>query len=253
MEDIFLTDDLWARAQGIASWTEKATYIVQPISPDLTGPNQVRTIGIEDPSGIPGFLKETREIFGQYGIKRYQIRIDERSRPRDLGKALLEEGFKEREDRVFVISNPPTLPQLPVHILEAEAGSVMRDFETINDRVNTVEMDAIGSIQMAEVRKFRRETGLLKEFVAYFKGEACCTICLIMDRDMIYLKELKMLGEFKGEGIERALISGLVIEYLSKGAKLAWTFTEDVGGEESLLTDLGFSPVASVASYHWYH
>ncbi len=249
IEDILSMDDLYHRASGIASWTEMATYISQPGFPDLTEVNQARLIRIPPEKTPEDFLAEMEGVFKDYGIRSYQVRIDPRTRPADLGAFLSEKGFLEREDWIYVSLKVPDLPRLPIHILDAIYEPVLRDFEQILDRRNTQDMDGVLCVQLADMRRFRREAGVVKEFVAYYEGKPAGAVTVLQGEKTLRIKDVAVDPLYEGAGVREAMVAMVVKEGFLKGVKAAGLFGEDMEFREDILERLGFRRAAPVAGY----
>ncbi len=249
IQDILSSDDLYHRASGIASWTEMATYISQPGYPDLSEVNQARLIRIPPGKTPEDFLAEMEGVFADYGIRSFQVRVDPRTRPQDLGAFLAGKGFLEREDWIYVSDSVPDLPRLPIHILDATYEPVLRDFEQIHDRRNTQELDGVLCVQLAELRRFRRESGIVKEFVAYFEGKPAGAVTVLQGEKTLRVKDVAVDPLYQGSGVREAMLAMVVKDAFLRGAKTAGLFGEDLDFREDILERLGFRRAAPVAGY----
>ena len=249
IEDILSTDDLYHRACGIASWTEMATYISQPDYPDLSEVNQARLIRIPPGKTPQDFLAEMEGVFRDYGVRSYQVRVDPRTVPSDLGAFLASRGFLEREDWIYLTESVPDLPRLPIHILDAAYEPVLRDFEQIHDRKNTQTLDGLLCVQLAEIRGFRRESGIVKEYVAYYEGKPAGAVTVLNGEKTLRVKGLAVDPLYQGAGVREAMLAMVVKEGFLRGAKAAGLFGEDLDFREDILARLGFERKAPVAGY----
>lgn len=245
---ILQSDDLFHRAGGIASWTESATYIVQPACPGLAIANQARLVELADGVTLEEFIGGTHKLFSEYGIGQYTIHLDTRSTPIGLGKGLIKKGFKETTIPVFTLESLPSVPGLPVHVLETNEEDVLRDFEEIHDNLNMASMDGELCMQYADLRRYRREAGLIREFVGYYRGQKAAVGSLLEVGPLMKLKDIRLDDEFAGLGVKQAMTAMIIITGFQSGANKAVIFEDDVESLD-LIQNMGFVKAFDVYRY----
>jgi hypothetical protein len=246
--EILAGDDLLHRTGGITTWARWATYVVQPLCPRVAEANQVREVDLGG-GGPEELLAEVEEVFPAAGIQAWQVRLDPRTRPRDLGSFLAARGYRERRDRFYQLECFPALPSLPIHVLETTEDAVLQDFEAIQDLLHTEHLDGEACVQLAELRKYRREAGLVREFVGYFGGQPAAVISMLQLGRMVRLKDLFVASAFAGAGVEKAILSMVLKARFAVGATWASILEGDVGGRGALLQELGFEDRGEISIF----
>lgn len=249
LADLLTSDDLFHRTGGIASWTESATYIVQPACPRVAEANQVRLIALPDSLPHQAFLREMTELFAEHAIQSYQVHVDARTRPPDLAPFLAAAGLQEERDTLFLTSTPPPLPPLPVHVLETTEEAVLRDFEEIMDERNTETLDGEVCLQLADLRTFRREAGLLKHYVGYYEGHPAGVITLLQTGALVRVKDLIVSPSFSYSRVDQAILAMVLNARFAQGATLAGLFGRDADSNRVFLDTMGFRAVGGVLVY----
>ena len=247
--DLLTSDDLFHRTGGIASWTESATYIVQPACPRVAEANQARLIALPEGVTRECFFKELTDLFADHGVKSYQIHLDARTQPPDLGPFLVEKGLLEERDTLFLSDSPPPLPSLPVHVLETTEEAVHRDFEEIMDQRSTESLDGEVCLQLADLRTFRREAGLLKHFVGYYEGHPAGVITLLQAGSLVRVKDLLVSPSFAFSRVDQAILAMVLGARFAQGATQAGLFGRDADSNRIFLDTMGFRMVGEAWIY----